>query len=186
MSMSRPFSRPCVIWGSLMRFEGAIQRIASAATRFAASSNFTKAWLLPCLCLLGLARLCVLVLPFAVLRRFLGTGVGVAASVTLLSPREEYRAREVSRVIAIATRLTPWSSNCYAQAIAARLLLSAWRIPCSLFFGLALDSGGKLKAHAWVVAGRVSVTGGEGATAFSVVNSFIAGRETLQLPPWAA
>lgn len=152
--------------------------IATCVGRVRSSSLFTKMWILPALLLLGVARLFVLFLPFDVVSRFLGRGVGVNSSVTLLSRQEEQRATQVSRVITIAARLTPRSSNCYSQAIAARLLLAIWRIPCSLFFGLALNNNGSLKAHAWVVAGRVSVTGGEGARDFAVVNSFLTDRGT--------
>lgn len=61
-----------------------------------------------------------------------------------------------------ATR-TPWRSDCFPQALTARLLLRAARVPHTVTFGLRRDAAGQLKAHVWVAAGEVAVAGGSGA-----------------------
>ncbi|MBM7518735.1 hypothetical protein JOD66_003702 [Nocardioides nitrophenolicus] len=58
-----------------------------------------------------------------------------------------------------ATR-TPWTSDCYPQALTARILLRGARVPHSVVFGVLRDPAGALLAHAWVTVGPVTVTGG--------------------------
>jgi len=93
----------------------------------------------------------------------------------LVDGSQEQRALEIARLIRLAARHTPWNSNCFAQATAARLLLGLYHIPYVLYFGLARDAGSrKMNAHAWVAAGRVRVTGGAAFGRFSVVGCFVA------------
>lgn len=69
-----------------------------------------------------------------------------------------------------ATR-TPWRSDCFPQALTARLLLRAAGVPHTVTFGLRRDDSGALKAHVWVAAEQVAVTGGQG-THWTGVASF--------------
>jgi hypothetical protein len=83
----------------------------------------------------------------------------------------------VAHVIALAARYTPWKSNCFPQAVTAKVLLGLYDIPNSLFFGVYRDPMEvALKAHAWVAAGRVRVTGGAGFEQFTVVSCFVSPR----------
>ncbi|TWG93927.1 transglutaminase superfamily protein [Nocardioides sp. J9] len=63
-------------------------------------------------------------------------------------------------VVRTAATRTPWRSDCFPQALTARLLLRAARVPHTVTFGLRRDAAGQLKAHVWVAAGEVAVTGG--------------------------
>jgi hypothetical protein len=74
-------------------------------------------------------------------------------------------------------RFTPWDSNCFAQAITARLLLGLYGLPYALYFGLKRDAGSMgMKAHAWVVAGRIRVTGGASFGRYTVVAMYVCPR----------
>lgn len=124
--------------------------------------------------LLGLTRLLILLVPFRVVRRLLGQDHAVAADKTSapapLDPTSRARARKIGTVVAVAARHTPWTSECYPQALTARLLLTARRIPHRVCFGVRRD-GAALVAHAWVVAGDITVTGGT-EKVFTEVGSF--------------
>jgi hypothetical protein len=61
----------------------------------------------------------------------------------------------------VAARHTPWRSECYPQALAARVLLTLAGVPHVVSFGVRRD-GDALVAHAWVHAGDLTVTGGSG------------------------
>ena len=81
---------------------------------------------------------------------------------------------QIGRAVRLAARYTPWDSNCFPQAVVARLLLGLYGIPYALFFGLRRDpDSGAMLAHAWVAAGRVRVTGGESFGQFTVVGVFV-------------
>ena len=137
---------------------------------------FIRIWLLPIWLALGVARAAILIVSFRRLSAYLGRALGASPWVPLLSTSQEKRASQVSTLVRMAAKYTPWESNCFTQALVARMVLGWLGIPCTMYFGLARDAGadaGKLRAHAWVAAGRVYVTGGLGHDKFTVVGSFV-------------
>ena len=135
-----------------------------------------RRWWLPAWLLLGLSRLAVLLLPFRRVAAVLGGRSEAAVWVPLLDRDQEATALRIGRAIRSASRFTPWSSNCFAQALSARILLAMHRVPCMLFFGVSRDGGSaRMVAHAWVAAGRIRVTGGDGFAQYVVVGSFAGG-----------
>lgn len=137
-------------------------------------SWFERLWLLPAWLLLGMSRLMILAQPFRRLAPALGVHMGIAPWVPLLSADGEARALSIARIVQTAARHTPWASNCFPQAIVARLLLGLYGVPYALFLGVAHDAAGTaLNAHAWVASGRVCVTGGRSFGKFTVVGCFV-------------
>jgi Transglutaminase-like superfamily len=63
---------------------------------------------------------------------------------------------DVSVAVAFAARFIP-AASCLPQALAAQRMLLRRGIPCRVEIGVSLDGG--LAAHAWVVAGEVTVHG---------------------------
>lgn len=116
------------------------------------------------------ARLAVWFVPF----RRLATGLGDKMAE---SPAEDIEAQRAAAarigwaVRALGRRL-PWMSQCLVQAVAATWMLQRRRIPSTLYFGLAKDTGGELQAHAWVRSGTQVLTGAKGRHAFTVVATF--------------
>jgi hypothetical protein len=135
---------------------------------------FMKFWLVPVWVILGISRALVLTVPFRYVAPQLGSACGLETRVALATPAQEHRALQIGRTVRLVARYTPWKSNCFAQAIAARVLLGLYQIPFSLFFGIKRASAAdqRLEAHVWTTTGRVSVTGGHGFDRFSVVQSF--------------
>jgi hypothetical protein len=166
-----------------------IRTLIRKVRSFAGLPLFTKVWLVPAWLELGLSRALILVVPFRTLAPRLGTAQGIAANVPLLTPAQEARARAIGRTIRLAARYTPWTSNCFPQAVVARTMLGMHGIPYAIHFGLmpAEPRGGgvhthapdprggaptTMRAHAWVVAGRVPVTGGHSFHRYTVVGVF--------------
>ena len=138
---------------------------------------FEKAWFFPVWLLLGASRMFILAVPFRHLAPRLGKHAGVASWVPLVDAGCEARAASIARVVQMAARHTPWVSNCFSQAVAARLLLGLYGVPYCLFFGVTRNQAETmLNAHAWVVAGRVRVTGGASFDQFAVVSCFVSPR----------
>jgi Transglutaminase-like superfamily len=134
----------------------------------------TKIWFAPTWLALGAAQIVILCIPFRHLARSLGVHRGLSPIVPLLSSDNENKALGISKVIQLAARHTPWHSNCFSQAIVARLLLGFHRVPCALYFGVKKDrEEGGLNAHAWVCAGPVNVSGGASFSEFTVVAVFV-------------
>jgi hypothetical protein len=145
------------------------------ARQFLREPRFVQLWVVPLWGLLGIGKALIGTLSFRRLASCLGDASGVAPWVPLLDPAQEARAAQIGRAVRIAARYTPWDSNCFPQALAARLLLGLYGVPYALYFGLTGDcTSSGMKAHAWVAAGRVRVTGGESFGRFVVVGVFVA------------
>ncbi|MDR5906852.1 lasso peptide biosynthesis B2 protein [Halomonas qiaohouensis] len=150
-----------------------MKKVRRKATSFLRQPGFAKRWLPLLWILLGLSRMTILVFSFRRLAPHLGNPVGISACIPLLTPQQENKAAQIGQAIRLAARYTPWVSNCFPQAVTARLLLGLYGIPYSLYFGVMRDpSTGEFKAHAWVAAGRVAVTGGYGFNLFTVVGCY--------------
>jgi len=152
-----------------------IRTLIRKVRSFAGLPLFTKAWLVPTWFALGASRALILAVPFRTLAPRLGSAQGTAAHVPLLTPAQEARARAIGRAIRLAARYTPWTSNCFPQAVVARMMLGMHSIPYAIHFGLMPEERGApagMRAHAWVVAGRVPVTGGHSFDHYTVVGVF--------------
>lgn len=136
---------------------------------------FMLVWLLPVWVLLGLCRLAILTVPLRHMHAFYGQNLGICPWVPLATPRQIARARDIRRTIGLAATYSPWTANCYPQALTARILMGLYGVPYALHFGLRRDNDGrKIAAHAWVVCGPVAVSGGQSFGAYTIVRSFAA------------
>ncbi len=152
----------------------ALRTFKRKAINFLRKPLWTKFWFLPAWVLLGIAKTAIFTVSFRRLAPLLGVSTSIAPFVPLVNSAEEQRARQIARLVALTARYTPWDSNCFPQAVAARLLLGLYHIPYVLYFGLMKDpDSSELKAHAWVVTGRVAVTGGVSFNCFTVVGCFL-------------
>jgi hypothetical protein len=149
--------------------------ILRKANNFLRRPGFERAWYVPAWLLLGLSRLIILCVPFRLLAPWLGRQEGISPWVPLVGAGGEAKALAIARVVAMAVRHTPWASNCYTQALAARIMLGIYGVPYCLYFGVERASGHPaMKAHAWVVSGRVQVCGGASFGQFTVTGCFVA------------
>ena len=151
-------------------------------TSFHQQSTLTKLLLLPAWLLTGFSRLMVLLLPFKLYAKRLGKHHGVAAFIPILDSAQQQKALSIGRAVRMSAVMAPWNANCQAQAIAARILFNIFSIPYSIHYGLSKDPESKLKAHAWVCAGPVQVTGGYGFDEFTVVAVFANASLPASLP----
>ena len=148
--------------------------LSQKAASFIGLPVFAMAWLTPVWLMLGLARLAVLLVPMRFLARFMGAAGGLDARPPDLDKARQARAVSIGRVIRLAARYAPWNANCFAQALTARIMLGLYGVPFAIFFGVMRDPATReMKAHAWVGAGSVKVTGGDGFAQFTVVGTYL-------------
>jgi hypothetical protein len=121
--------------------------------------------------LLGVTRLAITLLPFRRLARYFGPlQVETPAEV----PEEQLvAARRLAWAIARMSPYTPWKSNCFPQALTAKIWLQRRGIPSTLYLGAALKTGNSgMTAHAWLRCGSLYVTGGRGHERYGTVGIF--------------
>lgn len=145
---------------------------------------FFKLWILPTWCLLGVSKLLIHLVSFRRLERFMGTGCGVSPALALLTSRQRMRATAIGQLVRITACYTPWTSNCFPQALTAALLLRLYRVPYLLCFGLARGRrSDDYLAHAWVSSGPVVVTGGFSFNLYTVVACYLAPNLSVDASP---
>ena len=143
--------------------------------RFSRRPIFVQLWIIPVWCMLGISKLLILLVSFRRLLPFLGKSVGVFPWVPLVSGEGEARALLISNVVTTAARYTPWESNCFPQAIVARVLLGLYGVNYCLYFGVRRTAGKvPFDAHAWIASGRVAVVGRRSFRRYTVVGIFAA------------
>lgn len=144
------------------------------AQSFLRQPAFVKIWFVPLWFILGLSKALLFAVSFKRLAHYLGQSMGIFAWVPLVDTVQQEQAMQIGCAVRLAARYTPWDSSCFPQAMAARLLLGWYGVPYALCFGVMKDAcSAELKAHAWVTAGRVTVTGGDRVDRFTVVSVFI-------------
>jgi hypothetical protein len=97
-------------------------------------------------------------------------------------PVEDHRRiRRIRRAIRKAVPHTPTNSNCYPQALTATVLLRLARVPSTMYYGAAIESGGSglethvgtaLETHVWVRSGPFFVTGAPAHLGFATVATY--------------
>lgn len=134
---------------------------------------FVWLWMLPVWSLLGLAKVLILTVSFKRLHPWLGDSAEIKPLRPLIDPTQCNKAKRISHVIRIAARYTPWDSNCFPQAIVARIVLGLYKIPYAMHLGVKRDPADHaLQAHAWVCCGQTYVTGGPSFDHFTIVGVF--------------
>jgi len=155
----------------------AVAALAKRVGSFAKLPLFMQLWAVPVWFMLGASKCVVLAVPFRKVASRLGCSVGLEPWIPILSEAQNRRAFQIGRVIRKVARLTPWDSNCFPQAVTARLLLGLYGVPYALYFGLMREAGSSaMKAHAWVVAGRIWVTGGDSFDQYAIVGMYVCPR----------
>jgi hypothetical protein len=124
---------------------------------------FLKAW-----CLLHLARLVIMFIPFKKIASWMGR-LQVESTHDL-----QYSdvSSKIEHAIRRASNYTMHESKCYDQALTAKALLGQNAIPATIYFGLAKENDNQLTAHAWVRTGKSIITGKAGMERFTVVACF--------------
>ncbi len=141
--------------------------------------------------LLGIGRATVLFIPF----KRIAPHLGVAQQETPYEPSSSpptittqqtatQHINEISNAILLARRMTPWNSNCFAQALAGHLMLRRRRYANTLYLGVRKEivkapdketgketgkESSTLAAHAWLRNGNLIVTGKPQHENFTVI-----------------
>lgn len=128
-------------------------------------------WLaLKAIFLLGLGRFTVLMVPFKKIAGWMGE-VNYETEVMPIDLKNSSLS-QLGKAIRAVSPLTPWKSNCFAQALCAHWLLKAESIEHTIYFGVKFGENKKFEAHAWLRAGDRIITGGSGHREYMVLATF--------------
>jgi Transglutaminase-like superfamily len=126
--------------------------------------------------MLGWLRAGILLVSFKSLTRELQHHP-LSVQLPLLAREQRNEALMIGRLVAAASRFTPWQSLCLTQVLVAQRLLARRNIPGQFYLGVRrgcelTDDPTGLSAHAWLQCGEDIVNGGAGHDRFTVVSTF--------------
>jgi len=93
-------------------------------------------------------------------------------------------ARRIGWAVRAVSNYTPWQSNCFPQALTAKILLRNREIPSTLYMGAAFRKGeaekgeppssfdSQLTGHVWLRCGSEYITGGDAREEYGAVVAF--------------
>lgn len=116
----------------------------------------------------GLIRLCLWILPYRLLVKWLSV---LGSSKDLNRSNDWNLIKEVSSSVRICAKYVPFAS-CLTQALATQTLLRLRKQNSILKLGVDKDENGKLIAHAWVeIDGKIIIGGLSDINRYSVLTS---------------
>jgi len=126
--------------------------------------------------MLGWYRAGLLLLSFKRLTRELQHHARPVHAAQLPSGQRE-EALMIGRLVAAASRYTPWQSLCLTQVLVVQCVLASRNIPGQFYLGVRrgcelTDDPTGLSAHAWLQCGEDIVNGSAGHERFTVVSAF--------------
>ena len=80
--------------------------------------------------------------------------------------------RRVGFSVRAAANNVPWRSDCFPQAIAARMLLKRRGHASTIHLGVEKSGGGGIAGHAWLTCGDEVVVGGEDVDRYTEMHCF--------------
>lgn len=142
--------------------------------RFAQVGNRRRVLAVEAVVCLAVARLALVIVPFPKLARRLGTAIPPqnAHANSEADPRAVGIAQDIGWAVTRAARYLPFSAVCLPQALAARMMLKRRGVGSVLHFG-ATTQAQRIKAHAWLDAAGVKVTGYPVAKEFVEIARFV-------------
>ncbi len=125
--------------------------------------------------LCGVARAAIHLLPLRYLSPYFGRFERTLVISTRVTQRQLGQAIRIGQSVRLSAKYTPWDSSCLTQAMVAKFWCRLFKIPYVFYIGFAkaADEPSGYKAHAWITAGRISITGGNGLMDYNVIASYV-------------
>lgn len=106
----------------------------------------------------GIARFLMLAVPLKKFQPLIGVPKE-ESPYEIISSKDMKIIKRVRYYSLLACRYTPWESKCLVRALVVSWLLRYYKIPTTIYFGVAKKPD--LLAHAWLRCGTCIVTGGD-------------------------
>jgi len=135
--------------------------------RFARLDGTDKWLLIRASAWLGVARLRLAFTPFQQLSERLSND----SPETCVESNPDF-LRRVGFAVRAAAANVPWRSDCFPQAIAARMLLKRRGYASKIHLGVEKSGEGSIAGHAWLTCGDVVVVGGENLDRYTEMHCF--------------
>ena len=94
-----------------------------------------------------------------ILLRWMGKAVEFIDEDGEVSLVNKQAAARVKLAVTRVDRYMPWGTECYTQALTAKLMLGKRKVSTLLVVGFRKDEAGEIQGHAWLKIGPYYITG---------------------------
>ena len=91
--------------------------------------------------------------------RWMGKAVELVDENGEVSLVNKQVAAKVKLAVSRVDRYMPWGTECYTQALTAKLMLVKRKVSTLLVVGFRKDEAGEIQGHAWLKIGPYYITG---------------------------
>ena len=139
--------------------------------KFFSLSTKEKLLLFEALIVLAFMRAAIFIFPFRYIASFLGQPERFGESSEIQKGEKLFSTKTIGWSVSTVARYTPWKSTCLAQAFSGKWMLRQRGIKSTIFIGV-LPLQNELKAHAWLKAGDLILTGEREMEPYHVISTF--------------
>jgi hypothetical protein len=145
---------------------GLLRKIKSfAETPASFKWTFIKAWFLS-----AFVKITLVFLPFSRVLKW--KGQPGKETPNLPDPRTEAYRRQLQSAMRLVALYTPWKSECYTQALTAKIILQQRGLPATIYIGFRRDRTGAYEGHAWLRSYDRIITGNQEIDTYEVHTSY--------------
>ena len=119
----------------------------------------------------AMVKFSLLFLPFAKVAQWLGKR-NPELSDTQISPEKRIYLTETLKALQLCDKYTPWPTECYTQALTAKILLKRRAINSTLYIGFKKGKNNQFEGHAWLISHENIITGHCDLSQFQVHSFF--------------
>jgi hypothetical protein len=113
----------------------------------------------------------LLFMPFSKISAWLGNRNPDVTDTEISSDKQVYLT-EAQKALKLCDKYTPWPTECYTQALTAKILLKRRSINSVLYIGFKKGQNNNFEGHAWLVSQEYVITGHCDFTQFQVHSFF--------------
>lgn len=106
----------------------------------------------------AIVKFSLLFMPFARITRWLGNRNVEVSDAQISSESNTYLA-ETQKALKLCDKYTPWPTECYTQALTAKILLRKRAINSILYIGFKKGENNNFDGHAWLISQSHVITG---------------------------
>jgi hypothetical protein len=137
---------------------------------FISLSGRVKWLLIKAIFISAIVKITLLFRPFIKVLNWLGK-INIESVYTAHPKSLQIRA-DVKTAIFLCNKYTFWKTECYTQALTAKLLLRKFHLPSTIYIGFYKDENGKYNGHAWLRSYDMIISGGQEMSKFSIQSYF--------------
>jgi len=128
------------------------------------------------ICCIGslIALFAIRFVPMKRLAQMMGAHLENRQLSVIVSEAQLKKACQIGKIMTAVSKHVPWYCKCLSEALCVKWLLNRYHIPSVMYLGAKMNSEDVkgMQAHAWVNVGRLTVIGGSGHKAYTVVACF--------------